>query len=83
MALFLPAEALPAAPHVLASLQPRGTHSATGRGGCAGEKKKKKRSGFGCLHFHATLSSLGVILRDATAGGRDTHRHTRIQANPE
>lgn len=42
MALFLPAEALPAAPHVLASLQPRGTHSATGRGGCAGEKKKKK-----------------------------------------
>lgn len=78
MAHFLPTESLPAAPHALASVQPRGTRSATGRGGCAG-----KEVWFGCLHFHATLNSLGVMLCDATAGGCDTHRHTRTHAHEQ
>lgn len=46
MAHFLPTESLPAAPHVLASVQPRGTHGATGRGGCAA-----KRSGLAASIF--------------------------------
>lgn len=78
MARFLPTETLPAASHALASVQPRGTQGATGRGGHAG-----KKVWFGCLNFHATLNSLGVMLCDATAGGCDTHRHTRTQANQE
>lgn len=71
MAHFLPTEILPAAPHVLAALQPRGTHRATGRGGQA----HCQPVCLGCLHFHAPLTSVGVMLRDATAGGCDTHRH--------
>lgn len=70
MAHFLPKETLPAASHVLASLQPRGTHGATGRGERAG-----KNVWFGCLHFHAMLNSLDVMQQQVAVTPTGTHAH--------
>lgn len=71
MAHFLPKGTLPAAPHVLASVQPRGTHRpATAPGAEVGTQEETP--GFGWHHLHTALNSLGVMLHDVTAGDSDT-----------
>lgn len=70
MAHFLPTGTLPAAPHVLASVQPRGTHRAATVP--RAEMGAKDDAPLGWRHFHAALNSLGVMHCDATAGDNDT-----------
>lgn len=71
MAHFLPTGTLPAAPHVLASVQPRGTHrAATAPGAEVGAQEKTAGSKW--HRFHAALSSPGVMLCSVTAGDSDT-----------
>lgn len=70
MAHFLPVETLPAAPHVLASVQPRGTHRAATA--LKAEVGTQEDAWLGWHHFHAALSSQGAMPRDVTAGDSDT-----------
>lgn len=53
MAHFLPTGTLPAAPHVLASVQPRGTHRAATAPG--EEMGTQEDAWLGWHHFHAAL----------------------------
>lgn len=70
MAYFLPTGTLPAAPHVLASVQPRGTHrAATAPRAEVGAQEDAR---LGWRHFNAALNSPCVMLCDATAGDNDT-----------
>lgn len=70
MAYFLPTGTLPAAPHVLASVQPRGTHRAATAP--RAEVGAQEDAWLGWRHFNAALNSPGVMLCDATAGDNDT-----------
>lgn len=58
MAHFLPMGTLPAAPHVLASVRPRGTHRAATAPGA--EVGAQEDAWLGWHHFHAERRSLGV-----------------------
>lgn len=72
MAHFLPTGTLPAAPHVLASVQPRGTHrAATVLGGPRVGTQKRRLTLTGIV-FMQHCSSPGVMPRDVTAGDSDT-----------
>lgn len=60
MGRFLPTGNLPAALHMLASLQPRGTHGASAEP--RAEVTAQEAAWLAWHHFHATLSFLGVML---------------------
>lgn len=77
MAHFLPTGTLPAAPHVLASVQP---WAPTAPGPEVGTQED---AWLGWHHFNATMSSLGVMLCHVTAGNNDTRYNTRTHRQTE
>lgn len=60
MGRFLPTGTLPAALHMLASLQPRGAHGACAAPGA--EVASQEDAWLGWHHFHATLSFVAMML---------------------